>query len=121
MLEYAVHGMCHNNTQHCIINFLSQKSNWSDSVWSLASPFSSSEAQTQQYSAFPNRETASQQQSPQTSSELSTSSNNLSYLENTYDLFKDQSIWGLGSEMASSGRGSWAQPKTTTEHYSTPE
>ena len=85
-------------------------------MWSLTSPF---EAQTQ-YSTFPNHETASQQP-PQTSSELSTGSNNLSYLENTYDLFKDQSIWGLGSEMASSGSLSWAQPKPTTEHYSTPE
>ena len=103
-------------------SFIFQKSrdssSWANNIWSLDSPFNS----TQPHAAE-ERGVAAKHGGPVFPGDLDEQSTtrdrmpagggNQSYLENTYDLFQDKNIWGIGTETPSTSLLSWAQLKPT--------
>ena len=87
-------------------------STWPNATWSLDSPFNSSldrgGATSQHVVGFPGRD-----QHHSVPSERQPGAPQSSYLENTYDLFRDKSIWGIGTETPSANILPWAQLKST--------
>lgn len=94
--------------------FLQNKrdSTWPNATWSLDSPFNSSldrgEATSQHVVGFPSRD-----QHHSVPSDRQPGGPQSSFLENTYDLFRDKSIWGIGTETPSANILPWAQLKST--------
>lgn len=83
-------------------------STWTTNIWSLNSPFDSTQPQTAEEMALATKRGPD---FPSNLEEQEGVARDQSYLENTYDLFKDKNIWGIGTETPSTSI--WAQLNST--------
>jgi hypothetical protein len=90
---------------------------WASNIWSLDSALNSTQQHTAEDramaakpgSGFPGN--LAEQRGM--ACDRMPAGNGQSFLENTYDLFKDKNIWGIGTETPSTSILSWAQLKST--------